>query len=86
MLTALVERNTRSGICFGGGDCSKETAGAAANDGDVFLKVCGVGRRGRHSELKALANGDVADNTRMSGVEVARFGSKRIRRQQCLMV
>jgi hypothetical protein len=37
----------------------------------VFLKVCGVGRRGRHSELKALANGDVTDNPRMRGVEGA---------------
>ena len=48
---------------------AKKPAGAATDDGDMFLGVCGVERRGRHSELKALANGDVADNTRMLVVD-----------------
>ena len=69
VLAALVDGDVRSRICFGCGDGRKKTSSATTDDGDMFLGVCGVERRDRHSDLKALANGDVADNTRMLVVD-----------------
>ena len=44
VLATLVEGDDRSRICFGCRDRRKKTAGAATDDGDMFLRVCGVER------------------------------------------